>query len=81
MKETVMPKNYRAIIDKLLDLSDPTDPYELAQERENAAAVLRLAASQRDKAKETAKAMAAVAPWFDPAHPINERDTREQPND
>jgi len=67
-----MPKNYRAIIDKLLDLSDPTDPLELAQACENAGQVLRLAASQIDAAREMRRAMAEVAPWFDPSHPINQ---------
>lgn len=67
-----MPKNYRAIIDKLLDLADPTDPLELAQECENAGQVLRLAASQRDEAREMRRAMAEVEPWFDPSHPINQ---------
>jgi hypothetical protein len=66
-----VPKNYRAIIDRLLDLADPTEPLELAQACENAGQVLRLAASQRDIAKEMRKAMEEVAPWFDPSHPIN----------
>lgn len=64
-------KNYRVIIDKMLDLADPGDPIELAHCCENMAAVLRQAAAQRDIRRETERAMAAVAPWFDPNHPIN----------
>ena len=66
-----MAKNYRVIIDKLLDLSDPADPLELAMNCENAAQVLRLAASQRDERLEADRLNKAVEPWFDPKHSIN----------
>lgn len=64
-------KNYRAPVDKLLDLADPCDPLDLAQMCENAAQTLRYAAQLRDKAKEERKLMEAVAPWFDALHPLN----------
>lgn len=66
-----MAKNYRAAVDKLLDLADPNDPVELAQYCENAAATLRHAATLRDETRETRRLMSAVGPWFDPTHPMN----------
>ena len=60
----IMTKNYRIIVDKLLDLSDPHDPLDLAATCENAAATLRFAAKLFDEKREYEKLMRAVEPWF-----------------
>lgn len=58
-------KNYRAIVDKVLDLADPHDPIDLARTCESAGATLRLAAKLRDERRDAEKLNQAVAPWFD----------------
>lgn len=59
-------KNYRVIVEKILDLADARDPLDLAQTCESAAAALRLAAKLRDERREAEQLNEAVAPWFDP---------------
>jgi len=57
-------KNYRELVEKALDLADPTDPLELAQHMENTAQVLRFAAQIRNQHKEDEERFRLLAPWF-----------------
>lgn len=60
-------RNYREIIDKILDLENPGDLDGLARACENTAAMLRMAIATQDKRKEREQFAAKIAPWFTPA--------------
>ena len=66
-------KNYRRVIDGMLDLADQADPNDLLRMLEVCAGGFRELIAQEQRRKEEVQRLDAVGPWFDPQHPLNVR--------
>lgn len=67
----MIKKDYRPIINSLLDLCDTTDLEDLECTLKSAVEVVGLAIRNRNVARDTERFMRAIDPWFDPKHPMN----------